>query len=275
MISASIVIYKSTFKKLENLIDNCLSCKLIDILYIIDNSPCSSNEFELNSRIKYYYIGKNVGFGEGHNLAFRWAILSGAKYHVVINPDISFDPKVILELFDLFENEDSFGLAMPKILYPDHRIQYLPKLLPSPFRLLLRKIPFPEKIFALLNNNYEFRFIDSEQAYNVPIVSGCFSFFRIEALQKVGGYDNRFFMYFEDFDLSRRIGKYYETIYYPRVFVFHDYERGANKNFNLFKVFLASAIKYFNKWGWFFDKERIKINKIAIRKAKKCTLKKS
>ena len=73
-------------------------------------------------------------------------------------------------------------------------------------------------------------------------------------------------MYFEDWDLSRRIHKKYKTIYFPEASLYHHYNSGANKRFKLFLVFIKSAITYFNKWGWFFDSEK-QINK-CIRKLK-------
>jgi GT2 family glycosyltransferase len=77
-------------------------------------------------------------------------------------------------------------------------------------------------------------------------------------------YDERYFMYFEDWDLSRRVHKNFETLYFPLVNVYHGYESGANKKFNLFIIFIKSAFKYFNKWGWFFDKDRNKVNLLTL-----------
>ncbi|GAI80195.1 unnamed protein product, partial [marine sediment metagenome] len=114
------------------------------------------------------------------------------------------------------------------------------------------------------NQWYEMRTVSSGLIYSTSIVSGCFSLFRTEVFQKVGLYDERFFMYFEDFDISRRVNKYFKTVYYPKVSVYHEYRREAQKNPRLFKIFVKSAIKYFNKWGWFFDHERNEINKSTI-----------
>lgn len=83
---------------------------------------------------------------------------------------------------------------------------------------------------------------------------------RIDAIKEIGMYDEKFFMYFEDFDLSRRMHQTYKTVYFPDVAVFHGYEGGANKSFKLFKIFIKFMITYFNKWGWFFDNERKKMN---------------
>ena len=73
-------------------------------------------------------------------------------------------------------------------------------------------------------------------------------------------------MYFEDFDISRRALKYGKNVYFPLVSVIHGYEKGANKNFKLTKIFINSAIAYYNKWGWFFDKTRAATNNYILKK---------
>jgi GT2 family glycosyltransferase len=100
---------------------------------------------------------------------------------------------------------------------------------------------------------------------NVPIISGCFSIFRTGILEEIGLYDDKFFMYFEDFDLSRRIHRKYKTIYFPNVKIVHSHERGAAKNFRLFLIFIKSGIRYFSKYGWIFDSERTNFNKQILK----------
>jgi len=98
---------------------------------------------------------------------------------------------------------------------------------------------------------------------NVPFLSGCFMFFRTQVLKDIGLFDENIFMYMEDIDINRRIHAKYKTIYYPNVSVYHEYERGSHKNLRLLRISIESSIKYFNKWGWFFDKQRnIMNNKI-------------
>jgi GT2 family glycosyltransferase len=108
------------------------------------------------------------------------------------------------------------------------------------------------------------RFVPIDLTYNAPVLSGCFTLLNLKAIQEVGLYDDKYFMYFEDWDLSRRMHKKYKTLYYPKVSVYHEYESGANKNARLFIIFIKSAVTYFNKWGWFFDKDRSEVNKATL-----------
>ena len=137
--------------------------------------------------------------------------------------------------------------------------------MPNPFWIFRRKIKKPKASFNKFIETYELRNFPKDKVYNAPILSGCFTLLNLNAIAKVGAYDVKYFMYFEDFDLSRRIHREYRTIYFPLVSVFHGYERGANKSLKLLKFFISSAITYFNKWGWFFDNERKRINTNACK----------
>jgi GT2 family glycosyltransferase len=84
----------------------------------------------------------------------------------------------------------------------------------------------------------------------------------MDALKKAGLFDEQFFLYTEDADLTRRIQKYYRTVFFPHVTIYHHHARGSYKDPRLMLYNIISAIKYFNKWGWFFDAERDRINNI-------------
>ena len=102
---------------------------------------------------------------------------------------------------------------------------------------------------------------------NVPFLSGCFMFLRNESLKQTGLFDERFFLYAEDTDLSRRIHECYQTLFYPEVAITHIHARGSYKSFDLTLQNLKSAFQYFNKWGWFFDADRVQINQRALAQA--------
>jgi GT2 family glycosyltransferase len=198
------------------------------------------------------------------SFAIQKALDFGSNYHFVINPDVYFEEDVISSMVEYMLTDLSIGMMMPKILNFDGTIQYLPKLLPSPMSVLRRKIKIPKRRYSKFISQYELRYVDQDITYNAPILSGCFTLLNLKAVEEVRMYDDRFFMYFEDWDLSRRMHKNYKTIYYPKVSVYHGYYSGANKSVRLFIIFIKSAIRYFNKWGWFFDKERDKINMTVL-----------
>lgn len=205
---------------------------------------------------------ENNGFGAGHNKAME-KIRGKSDYHLVMNPDVSFNEAALEKLVDFMDRHPDVGLTMPKILYPDHRVQYLCKRLPTPFDSIGRRfIPgFLKPLFKKRFDAYEFKDRGYDRQMEVPHLSGCFMFIRTAVFEETGLFDERFFMYLEDVDLSRRIHARYKTMYYPGVHIYHDFQKGSYKGFKHLKYHIASAVKYFNKWGWFFDKERKKINR--------------
>ncbi|MES2445769.1 MAG: glycosyltransferase family 2 protein [Bacteroidota bacterium] len=268
-ISASIVTYQNDIVVLIKVVAKLLEKENL-ILYVIDNSP--TNEIErafVGERVTYMHNPSNPGFGAAHNLAITKATAAGSSFHFIINPDIHINGDVIGPMVCYMQNHPDVGMLMPQILNEDGSIQYLPKLLPTPFWIFRRKLKKFDLNHASFINKYELRDISQDKIYNAPILSGCFTLLNLVAVNEIGGYDDKFFMYFEDFDLSRRMHKKYKTIYYPEVTVYHGYEGGANKNARLFKIFVASAITYFNKWGWIFDSERRLINKKTLEQFEK------
>ena len=262
MISASIVLFKNRVDELEKVLNSVLKTTLISRLYLVDNSPTDILKIlqSNDSRIVYIFNDNNIGFGAAHNIALCLSSAARSKYHFVINPDIYFEDDVIEKMVEFMQVNCIVGMIMPKVLYPDGTIQYLPKLLPNPFNIFLRKIKFPKSVYKKFINKYELRSIPSDVIYNAPILSGCFTLIRIEAFDRIGGYDDSFFMYFEDWDLSRRMHQVYQTIYFPEVSIYHRYESGANRSWKLFIIFLRSFITYFSKWGWFLDSSRTYLN---------------
>lgn len=264
-ITSCIVLYRNDITMLQNAIQSILKANEIDKMFLVDNSPTDELKILASDfRIEYIHNPSNPGFGASHNLAIEKAIGLGSKYHFIVNPDIYFEGDVITPMVEHIANDATIGMMMPQILNQDGSVQNLPKLLPSPFSILMRKIKKPEEVYQKFINEYELREVPKDMIYNVPVLSGCFTLLNLDAIKIVGMYDDDYFMYFEDWDLSRRMHQHYKTIYFPLVSVYHGYDSGANKSSKLFKIFVNSAIIYFNKWGWFFDGERKKINKEAL-----------
>lgn len=165
------------------------------------------------------------------------------------------------------ENPDC-GLVMPKIIYPTGETQFLCKLLPTPMNLIGRRF-IPVKSYQESHDyQYELHWTGYDKIMEVPSLSGCFMFMRCSTLKMTGCFDERYFMYAEDLDLCRRIGEVSRTMFYPGVSVVHEYEKGSYKNKKLLKYHISSIVKYFNKWGWLFDKKRREKNALCLAKLK-------
>ncbi|MNQ90731.1 N-acetylglucosaminyl-diphospho-decaprenol L-rhamnosyltransferase [compost metagenome] len=187
----------------------------------------------------------------------------------MLNPDIYYDEGVLENIIDFMVRDKSIGLIMPKILYPNGNVQYLAKLIPSPIDFFIRRFMPVQSIKEKITNNFELKFSGYNQIMEVPYLSGCFMVFSSEALKKIQGFDEKIFMHMEDLDISRRcIAAGFKNVFYPNSVVFHDHLFKSISDWRNLKMYLTSAVYYFNKWGWIFDKERSITNKRTISKIK-------
>ncbi len=272
-LSASIVLYNTKTEDLKRVINSYFSYKGEKQLFLIDNSPTDRLKEIVkvypNNDIYYIFNNENMGYGKAHNIAIKKSIEQNLPYHIILNPDIIIEKDVLEKLANYMELHPEVGNIMPKIIYPDGELQYLCKLLPSPIDLIFRRFIPIKKWKDAINRKYELHSFEYDKIMNIPNLSGCFMFLRTEALKKVGLFDENIFMYLEDIDLNRRIFSKYKTIYYPDATVIHEHQKESYKNKKLLKVHIQSAIYYFNKYGWFFDKERTNINRNVLRELEK------
>lgn len=264
MITASIVTFHTPHQDLKRLID-CVLRSPIDRLFIVDNS--SNDELrdfvKDNHRIQYIH-SLNLGYGSGHNVVIKKSIEMRAKYHVVLNPDIYWDDDVIGKLTKYMNENLDVAQVMPKVYYPNGRLQYLCKLCPTPIDLIFKR--FLPPIFTLKRlETFELRKTGYSREMNVPYLSGCFMFFRVKAFNDVGLFDERFFMYPEDIDITRRMHSKYRTMFYPYTSIVHAHAAASKTNNKMLMIHIKNMIKYFNKWGWIFDKQRKEFNKQLLK----------
>lgn len=253
-ITASIVLYDNPKEMVNKAVESFLSSPMAGDLYLIDHSlGDEARSWYDKARIKYIHE-ENKGYGAGHNTAMR-ACLSTSQYHVILNPDIYFDRDVITKLAEFCESDSEAALVMPKILYPDGEIQYLCKLLPTPTDWFIRRF-----IKAIRDDRFELRATGYNTIMDIPYLSGCFMFLRMDALREIGLFDERFFLHCEDTDLSRRLHKKHKTIFFPDAVVIHEHQKESHKSLKMLAIHVRSTIEYFNKWGWFFDSDRKSIN---------------
>ncbi|MDZ7762798.1 MAG: glycosyltransferase family 2 protein, partial [Desulfovermiculus sp.] len=264
-LTGSIVLYNNQFHELEKAINSFTSSSLLKKLYLIDNSASRPQITATSEITTYIYNYSNLGFGSGHNIALTLSRSDNAPYHLVMNPDVYFQSSALESLVQFMDDHPDVGLVMPKILYPDGTLQHLCKLLPTPQDLIGRRFfPFLPW-FKKRNMVYELRFADYNTCMSAPFLSGSFMLLRRQALQDVGNFDERFFLYMEDADLCRRIRAKFKTAYYPQAQIYHTYSKASYQKFHLLYQHIKSAILYFNKWGWFRDKERDRVNAQTLR----------
>lgn len=252
--SASIVIYNNPPELIRRAIESFLSCSLKVELVIVDNSQTQALKSSLiDLPVKYHFSGHNSGYGRGHNQALE--ICSESRYHVVINPDIIIAPTTIESLTAYLDDNPDIGMVCPKILNSNGTIQHLNKRYPTVFDLFIRRF-LPEYLVSFFRNRldrYEMKDKGYDSLYDVEVMSGAFMVCRTDILRKLEGFDPRYFMYFEDFDLSRKFQKLgYRTVYFPSASVTHLWERAAHKKLKIALVFVVNMFRYFNKWGWKF-----------------------
>ena len=263
MINVSIVLYNHSLLEIYPLIECLRKSTIVSQVFLIDNSPIENPGFKTLGA-NYHFTGKNLGYGAAHNIAIRQTIEQGLPYHLVINPDISFDPSILSKIEEFMNNNSDIGLLMPKILYPTGEIQYLCKLIPTPFNLIVRRF-LPKSWTQKRIEKFELRSSGYNKVMNVPYLSGCFMFLRTEALKQVGLFDERFFMYPEDIDLTRRIHRQYRTVFYPYATIIHHHAQSSYIDSRMLFIHIYNMIKYFNKWGWIFDSERRKVNRKILK----------
>ena len=273
--TACIVTYNTEQEELNRILNCFKKIKLKFKLWISDNSEKDilRNFIEnfSDDRIKYIFNNSNKGFGAGHNIVLQKLIEENEKseFHLMINADVFFKENTIEKIIAYMRKNSDIGQIGPRIYESNGEINRSCRLLPTPLNLIFRRF-FPVKsIVEKMDYSYEMKWYDYKSTIEVPILSGCFIFVRTDILKDIGVFDERYFMYMEDYDLCRRIGKKYKVVFYPKVSIVHEHGKASYKSRKMMIIHIKSAIKYFNKWGWIFDKERKIKNRKCIQEYNK------
>ena len=153
------------------------------------------------------------------------------------------------------------GQMMPRVVNLNGTQQYLAKRLPTPLDVFGRRF-LPACWMEKRNRRFELRDHDLMRPLNAPYLSGCFMMLRTKAAVEAGLFDERYFMYPEDIDLTRTIHRNWLTLYNPQWTITHAHARGSYKNIHMLRIHIQNMCRYFNKWGWFFDSERQTFNNL-------------
>lgn len=224
-------------------------------VHIFDNASEQSyiNRLEsYGSFISVHVSAENKGFGYGHNQVLKQV---ATRYSIIFNPDVLITKDVLNKLIQHMQADNQLAAVCPKVLNSDGTTQYLVRQKLDVFDYMLRFVPSQsiKKLFNKRLSYYECRELPDDKTSYIKMGSGCLMVIDNNKFKEIGGFDEQFFMYFEDNDLCLSFGKAgYKILYTPFETVIHLYEKGAHKNKKLFKIFLQSMVKFFNKWGWRF-----------------------
>jgi GT2 family glycosyltransferase len=220
---------------------------------------------KFNGIVKYVDCGGNVGFGLGCNVGFATDV---ARYYAALNPDI-FIPEnsnTIEKIIKFMDEHPKIGIVGPKLLNEDGTLQYscyrfdIGSILVKPFKQLNLENKY--KIIKKFVDRLQMKDFDHNETTPVDWVMGSAMFARKEAIDDVGFFDDRYFMYMEDSDWCRRMWESGWAVYYLHdAVIYHGHARDSAKTPGIFRallknrlarIHLVSWIKYLWKWKFNF-----------------------
>ena len=264
MLSVSIVTYKSDIvllvkllQSLADAIEHLPKKFTVDEIDIIDNSSLdiqSDPEIRrLNTflpQLKYHVNHENTGYGSAHNLAIKQR---NSKYHLILNPDVILAKDNLSQGLGYLERNPEVAAISPFAEDMIGNLLYLTKKYPSIIDLFLRALPssLSRKIFTKKMAEYENRTVVVNKTIQpVSIISGCYMLCRRDFLLKAGLFNEKYFLYFEDFALSIELSKIGCLIYHPGVKIRHFGGKASRKGLKHIGYFIRSAVTFFNDYGW-------------------------
>lgn len=220
------------------------NCEVI----VVDNASQDNSVDIIENKfpnVQLIKLTKNVGFGAGNNAGAK---VAKGEFLFLLNTDTIITSNILPHLVDLMEKNPTVGIIGPKLLFPDGRFQisFSPTISIKgelEARKLHRYAESRTKL-ALLENNFQ-------KIQEVDIVVGAAFFIRGDLFRTLGGFDEKFFMYFEESDLCQRaknIG--YEILYTPKISLIH--VRGYSTS----KLASPMAVEYRRSQLYYYQKHR-------------------
>ncbi|WP_299974396.1 glycosyltransferase family 2 protein [uncultured Pseudoteredinibacter sp.] len=283
-LTASVVLYFSKTEVLQQQLDSLQSAMLelckehpaaALTLYWVDNSVSSDYHQSLiklladkvlpsNITIELIRSPANRGYGDAHNQALgrlnvesnidnnTKSLVSEAlahDYHLLLNPDVYLSPGCLLECFRQMESSPEIGLLTGQIANNYEAVPHVAKRFPGLRTLLGRYLRLP--LWLQEQQKYIYADKDPKDVFDVELAGGCFYFCRLSALRSVAGFDDRYFLYFEDFDLCQRLrNQAWVLRYSPDIAFEHDGGGVKSKSLRHQWFFFCSAFRFYRNHGW-------------------------
>jgi GT2 family glycosyltransferase len=228
------------------LIDNSADSRIRDgLAELLDEHWCQPGDAS-----QLVTTEKNIGYGMAHNRAI---VASTMDFHLLLNPDVLFDEHALANAVEFMVSNGDVVLLTPSVSNNQGGREYLNKRYPGVLVLLVRGFApaFVRGIFRDRIAHYEMQDSEADTInHDIQLASGCFMLFRTDQLQRLGGFSDRFFLYFEDYDLSMRAREYGSIAYVPDVKIVHYGGNAARKGIRHIFLFIRSAITFFSLYGW-------------------------
>ena len=250
----SIVTYNNDPNLLKTL---CNKLNKDFIISIFDNSSDEIIKKEISAldelqNVQYRTTHKNIGFGSAHNKNIFDCNID-FEYVLILNPDMEITSLQVKKLLvSIISNKsDKVTLISPLLLNNDGSLQKFIRELPSFFTFL-------KKIFSINQLCYE-KYLSF--VTNVPVVHGACLLISKYDFQKIEGFSNDYFLYWEDIDLCRKVHYFKGNVLVDSsIRCIHLLNRESHRSLFLAFIHMKSIISYFMKWGFFQNKKTKKIN---------------
>lgn len=219
------------------------------VVVVVDNGSADGSVEAVESRFPEVVVlrnARNVGFGAANNLAFERV---DARYYLLLNSDAEAGGAAVDLMVDTLEKHPDVGIVGARLVYPDGREQMTARMFPRPMNAVFGRKSWLNRLWP--NNRFARRYmppVRSEHApYRVDWVSGACMMLRRRTVRDVGGFDDGYFMYWEDADLCyRALQKGWKTLHVPGARVVH-HEGGSSgrTESRLIWEFHRSALRFF------------------------------
>ena len=228
-----------------------------EIIFVDNNSTDESITYlekaEKQNLIKLIKSPKNLGFGRANNLGAKNA---KGKYILIMNNDITVEKDLLQKMVDYMENHHEIGILAPKLVYHSGHVQDSCRRIMKFSDLIAKRTPLKFlPYFRHRCDNYLMRDFDHDKTQEVDLLVGAFLLMPKKVFDEVGGFDERYFLFMEDFDLCRKVwAKGYKVVYFPEVEAIHYHKRLSGGSIlgqltkKVFWIHVSSAFKYFWKW---------------------------
>jgi GT2 family glycosyltransferase len=215
----------------RDLLDNCISSiykaasdKYKVEIFVVDNNSIDKSADLVKKKYPEAIVienDKNIGFSKANNIALKQAT---GKYILILNPDTVLEESTFDKIINFINTNSGTGAVTSKLILTNGQLDSACRRsfpVPSvaiPRMLGLSKLFPKSKAFGKYNLTY----LDDDKTYEVDAICGAFMFIPKVVLDKVGYFDEDYFMYGEDLDLCYRIKKAgYRIFYYPEVTTIH------------------------------------------------------